>query len=366
MRTGHRACTRARSAEPARLPLRSCLFVLLSFADNQPDRGTYKVVELEFHLLFCNVGFSVDATIRLPFPDIQVDEFHFVPLSSKLSQRPDSLNRKVWGWCYVAQGLHERDMLQPGRRGLGFAVGQEPLVSLFASQGCEITGTDLDTGRASDAGWVETQQHASNLSMLNQHGLCDPAEFTRRVSFRHVDMNHIPSDLQGYDFVWSACSLEHLGSLSLGEQFIYNSLACLKPGGIAIHTTEFNVSSNDDTIDHRGTVIFRRCDMERIAENLTAQGQTVEPFAFDTGDLPVDQIVDAPPYTKDRHLKLLLHGYTCTSVGLIVRKTSEQIPQAPRHVTPRSLRDAWRPMRAWIKGRVDRLAEAVTPQRGVA
>ena len=174
------------------------------------------------------------------------------------------------------------------------------------------------------------------------------------------------SDAHEPAFVWSACSLVHLGSLSLGEQVVYNSLACLKPGGIAIHTTEFNVSSNDDTIDHHGTVIFRRCDMERIAENLTAQGQTVEPFAFDTGDLPVDQIVDAPPYTKDRHLKLLLHGYTCTSVGLIVRKTSEQIPQAPRHVTPRSSRDAWRPMRAWIKGRVNRLAEAVTPQRGVA
>lgn len=47
----------------------------------------------------------------------------------------ERLNRKIWEWCYVAEALSERGMLLPGRRGLGFAVGQEPLVALFASAG---------------------------------------------------------------------------------------------------------------------------------------------------------------------------------------------------------------------------------------
>jgi hypothetical protein len=34
-------------------------------------------------------------------------------------------------------------MLQPGRTGLGFAVGAEKLPALFASRGCRITATDL-------------------------------------------------------------------------------------------------------------------------------------------------------------------------------------------------------------------------------
>jgi hypothetical protein len=32
-------------------------------------------------------------------------------------------HRKVWEWCAIAQALEERDMLRPGRRGCGFAVG---------------------------------------------------------------------------------------------------------------------------------------------------------------------------------------------------------------------------------------------------
>jgi hypothetical protein len=52
----------------------------------------------------------------------------------------DHVHRKGWEWCYIAQALRERGMLQPGKRGLGFAVGREPLVDLFASHGCEIMG----------------------------------------------------------------------------------------------------------------------------------------------------------------------------------------------------------------------------------
>jgi hypothetical protein len=266
---------------------------------------------------------------------------------------PGRLNRKIWEWCYIAQALQERGMLQPGRRGLGFAVGQEPLVSLFASAGCEITATDLDTDRAESAGWVHTDQHSHDLATLNQRGICDPEDFRRRVTFRHADMNRIPSDFEGgYDFLWSSCSFEHLGSLGLGEQFVYNAMACLKPGGIAVHTTEFNVHSNTRTIDYRNTVIFRRCDMERIAERLTACRHRIEPFSFQTGDLPADETVDVPPYGQDGSLKLLIRDYVCTSVGLIVVNTGQGIPQAPSSVTPRTLRDWCRPARIWMRQRI--------------
>lgn len=266
------------------------------------------------------------------------------------------LNRKIWEWCYIAEALRERGMLQPGRRGLGFAVGQEPLVSLFAGEGCEITATDLDTERAVDAGWVQTDQHSHDLETLNQRGLCDPEDFRRRVTFRHVNMNHIPSDLEeGYDFLWSSCSLEHLGSLSLGEQFVYNALSCLKPGGIAVHTTEFNVSSNTRTVDYRCVVLYRRCDMERMANRLADHGHTTEPFAFDTGDLPADLVLDVPPYACDGKLKLQIGNHVCTSVGMIVGKTGQGIPRAPKSVTPRTLRDRYRPVRQWLKNRIKRL-----------
>ena len=174
------------------------------------------------------------------------------------------LHRKLWEWYYIAEALDERGMLWSGRKGLAFAVGQEPLAAAFASLGCRILATDLDPVRADAKGWVATNQHADSLASLNAAGLCDPDRFRERVSFRFVDMNAIPDDLQdgAFDFVWSSCSIEHLGSLELAERFVTNAMHCLKPGGVSVHTTEYNLSSNDDTIAQGDTVLFRRRDIE--------------------------------------------------------------------------------------------------------
>src|SRR5438094_663038 len=80
-------------------------------------------------------------------------------------------------WCYIAEVLWERGMLQPGRRGLGFGVGHEPLAALFASFGCHILATDLEEQEARRTGWVDTQQHAGGLAILNQYAICEPSSF---------------------------------------------------------------------------------------------------------------------------------------------------------------------------------------------
>ena len=52
------------------------------------------------------------------------------------------LHRKMWEWLFIAEALRERGMLAAGRSGLGFGVGQEPLVALFAAAGCDVVATD--------------------------------------------------------------------------------------------------------------------------------------------------------------------------------------------------------------------------------
>jgi SAM-dependent methyltransferase len=232
-----------------------------------------------------------------------------------------TLHRKQWEHFYIAQALSERGLLQPHMRGLGFAVGREPLPSLFATFECEIVASDWYEDAARAAGWVGTDQHASNLEVLNERGLCAPDLFQKRVSFRVVDMNQIPGDLRNFDFLWSSCSLEHLGSIEKGEQFIYNALECLRPGGVAVHTTEFNLSSNDHTVDHEPTVLFRRRDIERVAARLAAMGHEIE-LDFSEGNGTYNRFVDVPPYRSDPHLRLLISDYVCTSIGLIIRKAS--------------------------------------------
>ena len=55
------------------------------------------------------------------------------------------MHRKNWEHAYICQALHERSLLQPGRRGLGFAVGTEKLPALFAALGCRITAPPKTT-----------------------------------------------------------------------------------------------------------------------------------------------------------------------------------------------------------------------------
>ena len=229
-------------------------------------------------------------------------------------------HRKIWEFIFICQVLYERNLLVPGSRGLGFGVGEEPLAAVFAARGCRITGTDMGADEAAQAGWTSTQQHAAGKEALRKPWLCDQAVFDANVEFRTCDMNAVPDDLQGYDFCWSACALEHLGSLEHGLAFIERSLDCLKPGGFAIHTTEFNLSSNDDTMSQGSTVLYRRRDLEAFQARITAKGHFMAPLNLDPGHGEIDRYIDVPPYLDEPHLKLMLSGFAATSVGIIIQK----------------------------------------------
>jgi SAM-dependent methyltransferase len=230
------------------------------------------------------------------------------------------LHRKLWELCYISQALYERNKLHKGSAGLGFAVGQEPLSALFAAYGCNILATDLDTQQATKAGWVETNQHAESLSQLNQLGICPENAFSQLVKFKFVDMRLLPDDLGSYDFIWSCCSLEHLGTIGRGVRFIEDSLKHLRPGGVAVHTMEYNTSSNWLTVNAGPCVLFRKRDIQSIAKSLTSSGCKIS-LDFRGGDLPADRYVDKPPYAGATHLKLRLGIFTVTSFGLIIEKT---------------------------------------------
>lgn len=231
-------------------------------------------------------------------------------------------HRKLWEFVYIAQALYERHMLEPYRRGIGFGVGTECLPDLFASYGCDILATDLAAESAAAKGWIETGQNAGgSLASLHHYHLSTDAEFSARVRYRPVDMNLIPSDLRGFDFAWSACALEHLGSLQKGAAFIRSSLDCVHSGGVVVHTTEYNLYSDDETIETAELSIYRRHDIEQLVRELETEGHYVWPVDFHVGEGVADKFIDLPPYCqKNTHLRLSLYGYPCTSIGLIIRK----------------------------------------------
>ncbi|WP_257988591.1 SAM-dependent methyltransferase [Bacillus sp. V33-4] len=230
-------------------------------------------------------------------------------------------HRKLWEWCFITQALTERGMLKEGKKGLGFGVGKEPLVSLFASRGCEVVATDIDFQIAKLLGWVDSNQHSNNLEDLNERKLCEPEQFSKLVTFEFMDMNEIDQKQHNnkYDFTWSSCSFEHLGTIERSKRFIMNQMHCLKPGGVAVHTTEFNLSSNEHTIESGATVILRKKDIESLVNDLREDGHSIE-VDYTAGTGNIESFVDVPPYTSEIHLRLLLEQYVSTSIGLIIQK----------------------------------------------
>jgi len=209
-------------------------------------------------------------------------------------------------------------MLRPGRRGLGFGVGKEPLVALFASMGCEVVATDQSSEEASAGGWTDGVQFAGNLADLNDKGLCGSEAFEQLATFRTVDMRSIPSDLVGFDFTWSSCAFEHLGSLEEGLRFVREQMRCLRPGGVAVHTTELNVSSDVDTVRDGPTVLYRRRDLAEVIRLLRRQGDRAD-LDFTLGQTEDDLHVDRPPWSGS-HLRLEIEGYVATSFALVIQK----------------------------------------------
>lgn len=237
----------------------------------------------------------------------------------KLGESP-RFHRKQWEYVYILQALAERDCLQPGKRGLGFAVGTEPLPSVMASLGCDVLATDIHPEQGILQGWDRANQLCSGLDSLYKCDICDRETFYKRVEYLPVDMNAIPSSLRNYDFNWSSCSFEHLGTIEKGLDFLEKQLVTLKPGGWAVHTTEYNISSNDATQDHDPTVVFRQRDIEQVARQLRDQGHCVEELDYSIGALPEDFAVDFLPHTQEVHLKLQLGAFVVSSIGLIIRK----------------------------------------------
>jgi 2-polyprenyl-3-methyl-5-hydroxy-6-metoxy-1,4-benzoquinol methylase len=245
---------------------------------------------------------------------------------------PVVFHRKIWELAYVLQAIYENGHMQPGARGLGFGCGVEPLPSYLAAHGVSVTMTDLELADAQAAGWASTNQHASSLKAAFQSHLVEESVFDEKVSLRYVDMNAIPADLVDYDFCWSICAFEHLGSIEKGMAFIENSLKTIRSGGLSVHTTELNINSEGPTIDNWATVLFQRRHFEALAHRLRAQGHYVADLNFYLGDRPMDRFVDLPPYHHDlpagmgewighqQHLKVAVDGFASTCFGLVVRK----------------------------------------------
>jgi 2-polyprenyl-3-methyl-5-hydroxy-6-metoxy-1,4-benzoquinol methylase len=233
----------------------------------------------------------------------------------KVNPRP---HRKQWEFVWIIACLAKAGVLMPGGKVVGFGCGREALPAFFASRGMDVLATDAPP-EVVKGSWARGQQYTSDIDALYKPHLLPRHLFDQRVTFRHADMNAIPEDITGYDACWSACALEHLGSLQHGLDFIRNSLNTLRPGGVAVHTTEFNLSSDEETFEHPRSSIYRKKDIVGLLQSLREAGHDVWPLNLHPGDSLLDEVIDLPP-NSPVHLKLALRRFVSTSIGIVVRR----------------------------------------------
>src|SRR5262249_11068410 len=133
------------------------------------------------------------------------------------------------------------------------------------------------------------------------------------------DMRSI--DVQGrmFDFTWSSCAVEHLGSISYGTKFLTDQARLLKPGGIAVHTVEFTLF-NEHVEEDSFSCMWEYLDIIRLKEKLKSRAPRcrLRDVKIRLED-DLDFYVDVSPFDEHRHLKLLLHDRMSTSLLIVIQ-----------------------------------------------
>jgi hypothetical protein len=227
---------------------------------------------------------------------------------------PYGLDRKCWEYTFILHAIDYYVGLKHGMLGLGFGVGKERLPAVMVKHNCSLTITDyIPPG--------EQAQHweARKIEDLYFDEIISSELLRKNAKFREVNMNHIPDDLVGFDFLWSTGSLEHIGGHANGLAFVESAMRCLKPGGIAVHTTEFTLTSPDVSFNDPNLSFYCRRDIEDLANRLIQSGHQIV-LNFRRGDTVADTHVDTPPFTPGMTLTAHLGLHVITSIGLIIQK----------------------------------------------
>ena len=259
------------------------------------------------------------------FTSMAVDAAHFreEPFREWFALVSDGgmeFHRKPWEYAFVLERARRGGVLEPGRRALGFGVGREPIPAVLAARGLQVLATDQADEDADH--WKDTNEHAADLDALSRPGIVDDAVLAERVTFRAMDMNDLDDDLGEFDLVWSSCAIEHLGSPAAGLEFVLRTAELLRPGGVAVHTTEFELTSREATADYGHCAVYRGDDFEALARHLTDRGFEIDLNLYVSMATPVDRFVAVPPYpaSDPAHLKLQIFDSVSTSYGLALRR----------------------------------------------
>jgi hypothetical protein len=106
-----------------------------------------------------------------------------------------------------------------------------------------------------------------------------------------------------------------------------------EPGGVSVHTTEFELTPRSETADYGNLALYRKADLDRLAERVRSLGFEIETNWYVSMDTAADRWVSVGPYSHDdpAHLKLVIEDSVSTSVSLLISRPAEEPGIFPTH-----------------------------------
>lgn len=222
------------------------------------------------------------------------------------------IHRKLWEVAIICETLKSQGALRSPLRGVEFGCGNGFLAKSLEAYGPTILATDLF-----GPSWIGTHGGGAGLNAKN------------------VDMNwidgasgHTAVNVEAYDFSYSACSMDHCGSVWLTKRFLLNQMNVLTLGGVAVHTAEYTISRG---LPREGSTSWMDCsdvvDMQSLAESC---GYEMAPINWNIGSHAQDHQIDIPPYEGESHLKVEVSGGRWgTCIAFALRKTKPGVYWIP-------------------------------------
>lgn len=236
--------------------------------------------------------------------------------------------RKWWEWDYIAQCAEQLGLMSESGTALGLGVGAEPLIFYFAQHFGSVIATDL---YSADTVWKEARFGNSEV-ILNQSPIAFPRQ---RVSIRNADMRSTGVPDLSVDVVWSCSSIEHIPTLRDLFLVFKEIDRVLKPGGHAILTTEYCVTSNTYLLPGVNAwsadilSIVKDClpgfewlGATDLAFNATHPGNAARPRRY----LPLSSIGSTPflQYRRSGTLAVPVGLSVVVPIAFVIRKQSER------------------------------------------
>jgi len=241
---------------------------------------------------------------------------------------PIRRHRLIWQLTYLQHIVNSQGLCSNSHQiGFNWASNADIMSGYFANKGCRVTVSNMDFSSVSRFPVRSTPNLTIDDFFVD--GMVSRRRFNRLVNYIPSDMHSaLPDSILGkYDFAWAG-HLENLGSVSLAQRFVINSLEVLKPGGIAVHFIELTLSSNVDTFEVGKTTVWRKRDIEQVVRDAQILGYHVFPLQWGSGighdDVTPDTFhITHLGYHDTGHIKLALFNHVVTTFCLILQRPFE-------------------------------------------